>query len=334
MGKTKKTENDERENLIVQHNHLLEAKYHMTLQEKRLMYWLGSHVRRSDEDFKEHELCIKELSKLINVKGDHLYKTLNEITNKLMHKIITIRSLDNRDYKKSHLLGGVHYVEGEGIVKLSFHPYLRPYMLQLTEGFTQIKLGEILGLRSAHAIRIYELLKQYEKIGSRQITLMDLREYCGISEDQYKKYNNIRINVIERAIKEINKKTDILIEYEEKRKGRKVDSIIFNISSNDQKTKSTFEKNEKEYCISSPLMERLKEYGFSNIEFKRNLQKYDENVIKKGLEALDVEFPKGNIRNPKGWLLKAFEGGWQSNTFKENKASNSPKKLGKYKVLS
>jgi plasmid replication initiation protein len=35
-------------------------------------------------------------------------------------------------------------------------------------------------MKSVYAIRIYELLKQYEKLKERKVTVMDLREYCGI----------------------------------------------------------------------------------------------------------------------------------------------------------
>ena len=65
---------DQKNELIVQHNNLIEARYHLTLQEKRLMCWLASQVKQTDKDFKEHELSIKDFSALIDVKGDHLYK--------------------------------------------------------------------------------------------------------------------------------------------------------------------------------------------------------------------------------------------------------------------
>ena len=102
---------DQKNELIVQHNHLIEARYHLTLQEKRLMCWLASQVKQTDEDFKEHELPIKEFAELIDVKGDHLYKTLDTITHKLMQKIITIRSLKKKGFAKAALLGGVEYYD-------------------------------------------------------------------------------------------------------------------------------------------------------------------------------------------------------------------------------
>ena len=241
LSKKEETQNE----LIVQHNHLIEARYHLTLQEKRLMCWLASQVRQSDEDFKEHELSIKEFAELVDVKGDHLYKTLDTITHKLMQKIITIRSLTKKGFAKAALLGGVQYYEGEGIIKLSFHPYLKPYMLQLRERFTQVRLGDIMGLKSVHSMRIYELTKQYQLIGERIMKITELRECCGISGEQYKKFNNFKKDVLERSKKEINAKTDLLIDYEEIKTSRKITAIKFIIKKNPDYGLTEFEKMQR-----------------------------------------------------------------------------------------
>ena len=47
--------------IAMQHNNLVEAKYSMTLQQKRIMIWLVSQIKPNDIDFKEHVLSIREL---------------------------------------------------------------------------------------------------------------------------------------------------------------------------------------------------------------------------------------------------------------------------------
>lgn len=313
--------------LIVQHNHLIEARYHLTLQEKRLMCWLASQVKPTDEDFKEHELSIKEFAKLVDVKGDHLYKALDTITHKLMQKIITIRSLKRKGFVKAALLGGVEYYEGQGIIKLSFHPYLRPYMLQLKEKFTQISLGDVMGLKSVHAIRVYELLKQYETIGSREITIADLREFCGIKEDQYERFNDFKRKVIETAQHEINKKTDLLIGYEEVKTSRKITSIKFSIKHNSDYGLTEFEKMQKEKFIlirkelrsKNALIERIMEYGFSRHTARKFLEKDEEQTIENALKVVEVEVKKGTVKNAKAMLKAAIQEKWQPDVYKDRK---------------
>lgn len=303
--------------LIVQHNHLIEARYHLTLQEKRLMCWLASQVKPTDEDFKEHELSIKEFASFLDVKGDHLYKTLDAITHKLMQKIITIKEIEKKGFTKAALLGGVKYYDGQGIIKLSFHPYLKPYMLQLKESFTKINLGDILGLKSIHSIRIYELLKQYELIGQREILLQELRECCGIDETKYKNFNDFKRFVLNKSSKEINNKTDVYINYDEIKKSRKITSIKFYIKKNIEKKIVNIVG--KEYRSDLALVDALVEYGFSKPTSKKLLQNGTEEVVRNAMKVVDLQIAKGHVKNAKAMLRVAIQEQWHPEKFKQTK---------------
>ena len=74
-------------------------------------------------------------------------------------------------------------------------------------------------LKSSYAIRIYELLKQYEKLQERTFLLDELRKMLG-AEDIYPAYGNFKQRVLLPAQKELKKKTDISFEIEEIKKGR------------------------------------------------------------------------------------------------------------------
>jgi len=325
--KLKSKKEEQQNELIVQHNHLIEARYHLTLQEKRLMCWLASQVNPTDEDFKEHELSIKEFAALVDVKGDHLYKTLDTITHKLMQKIITIRMLDKKGFTKAALLGGVKYYEGQGTIKLSFHPYLKPYMLQLQERFTQVRLGDIIGLKSIHAIRIYEILKQYETIGNREISLNDLREYCGIEKNQYERFNDFKRKVIEAAKREINLKTDLLIDYEENKTARKITSINFKMKKNPNYGITEFEKMQKEKAgfikkelrSKNALAEKIVEYGFSKQTAKRLMDQGTEEEINNAIKSVDLQVSRGHVKNPKAMIKTAIEERWKPDVFVSRK---------------
>ena len=327
----KASTDDQKSALVIQHNHLIEAKYHLTLQEKRLMCWLASQVKQTDEDFKEHALSIKEFAGLVGVKGDHLYKTLDTMTHKLMQKIITIRSLGKKGFTKAALLGGVKYCEGQGIIKLSFHPYLKPYMLQLKECFTKISLGDVIGLRSIHAIRIYELLKQYESLGTREITLIDLRDYCGIKENQYKKFNNLKKDVIEIAKREINDKADLFIKYEEIKESRKIVSIKFYISKNNQSGQTNIEKSQiekaaiiqKELRSGNAIIQQLLEYGFTTPHSKRIVKSNDHETLVNAIKSVDIQVERGKAKNPKAMIVKAIQEKWHPEKFVDRKRKTS-----------
>lgn len=69
-------------------------------------------------------------------------------------------------------------------------------------------------LNSSYAVRIYELLKQYQNIDKRVMSLEDLRDYLGINIEEYKRFTNFEIRILKVAKKEINESTDIIIDYE------------------------------------------------------------------------------------------------------------------------
>ncbi|MCR2042680.1 replication initiation protein [Anaerosalibacter massiliensis] len=105
---------------------------------------------------------------------------------------------------------------------------LIPYILDLKKNFTRYQIENILQLRSSYSVRIYELLKQYESIEERKINIKDLREYLGI-EEEYERFYDFERSVLKVSKKEINKFTDIKINYEKIKKGRKIIAIKFTI---------------------------------------------------------------------------------------------------------
>lgn len=123
------------------------------------------------------------------------------------------------------------YIMGEGIVRFRFDHDVQPFLVDLKERFTKYYFENIQRLSSTYAIRLYELLKQYQKIGKRDLTLDDLRFYLDVPEGAYSKYNNFKQRVIEIAQREINDKTDLSISFEPIKPSRKITGITFYINS-------------------------------------------------------------------------------------------------------
>jgi len=129
-------------------------------------------------------------------------------------------------------------------VEYRFSYDISEYLFELREKFLAYHIKNIIPMRSKYAIRLYELLKQYEKIGERTFSIDEFREKIGtrvyvvdsrsqekeILKDEYKQFIDLRRRVIETAIKEINKYTDIEItdvEYIKRGRGGKVQFLTF-----------------------------------------------------------------------------------------------------------
>ena len=51
--------------VVFQHNNLIEANYKLSLQEKRIILWLTSQIQPTDEDLKKHRIRAVDLCELI-----------------------------------------------------------------------------------------------------------------------------------------------------------------------------------------------------------------------------------------------------------------------------
>jgi plasmid replication initiation protein len=90
-----------------------------------------------------------------------------EITKRLIGRVVQIESQGEtgKELLQFAWLNVANYRYGEGDVSLCFSPALKPYLLDIKSRFTKYALQYALHLKSAYAIRLYELLKQYEGIG-------------------------------------------------------------------------------------------------------------------------------------------------------------------------
>lgn len=215
--------------LVRKSNALVEASYKLYASEKRVILFLSSMIRPEDKDFKSYKLSIKEFANISGLKHKGEYAQVREITRRLISRVLEIDTPTG--LLQTSWLSSAEYVEGSGEVILQFDSKLKPFLLQLKERFTRYNLEQAIRLKSIYSIRIYELLKQYEKIGQRMVLLNDLRHILGLEEGQYRNFNSFKVYVLSSSQEELAEKTDITFDFEEIKVGRKVGKIRFYIKS-------------------------------------------------------------------------------------------------------
>lgn len=214
---------------IYQSNVLIESSYSLTVLEQKVLRILASMIKKDDIDFKEYKFTTKDLMQVMNIKNKRFYNDLDNLTDLLMKRIIKIKNKENNEFEKYHFLDVAKYKNG--ILTLKIHPELKPFYLNL-DWYSKYQLGNIMQFKSTYSFRFYELLKQYQNLNERILTVDDLRFKLDIGKKEYPMYANLKQKVIKPAINEINKKTDLRIEVEEIKEIRKVKSIKFYIKSN------------------------------------------------------------------------------------------------------
>jgi len=216
-------------NWIYQNNKLIEASYSFTVLEQKLIRLLASMIKKDDDDFKEYKFKAKDLSIMLNIHQKNIYMELDKVTDKLMTRYIKIKNDNSEKFKKRHLIKIADFESG--ILTMKIDEDMKPLYLNL-DWYTKYQLKNIMQFKSTYSFRLYELLKQYENIRYRVITIDNLRIVLEIGKNQYPKYSNLKQKVINVALNEINNNTDLHIEIEELKEVRKVISIKFYIKQN------------------------------------------------------------------------------------------------------
>jgi plasmid replication initiation protein len=215
--------------IVTQANELVESRYNLTLGEQRLIFTMIARIQPEDEDFKPYRISLNELAEFLGINKNHIYADCKKITKKLLEKVVEIQEPGR--LLQTHWVSSADYIDGTGIVNLTFDPLLKPYLLQLKGNFTSSKLEMLLSFKSQYTMRMYTLLKQYERLKEREVELQQLREILGIGKEQYKLYADFKRTILEPTKKELKSKADLYFEFDEIRYGRRVSAIRFRIIS-------------------------------------------------------------------------------------------------------
>ena len=141
------------------------------------------------------------------------YRDLKEAAGKLYERSIVIRTkekttrirwLQMLEVKNPYFEDVIRDSEWQSVLVM-FSEAVTPLLSDLKSEFTKYLASDLKGLSSSYAIRFYELIKQYESIGSREIAIIDLR-FMLCLQDKYPLFGNLQQRIIDPAIKEINEK--------------------------------------------------------------------------------------------------------------------------------
>lgn len=218
---------------IVQSNYLIERKQKLSLPATQLLFTLTGMINKEDANLKEYHVSVQQFVKLWNADEKKAYETVAKSLEELRIKGINNHSINPKTGKKVfETIGFIsygRYEEGKGYATMTIDPRLKEHYIELKKNFTQYTLGNLLRLQEADAqvntMRTYELLKQYEKIGSRKMTVKEYKDFLGlitysdnkrlkIKREKYKGSNaNLKTYVLEPAKEKINDCTDIVVDY-------------------------------------------------------------------------------------------------------------------------
>ena len=217
---------EERQNLVVKSNALIQqTRMRLTASEQKFIAYLCSSFKLEDGK-RDYRFNLLDYFRIcgVNSSGKN-YQDIKQLLQNLSDKSYWI-TVGNKEILFRWLSSAL-IEQDSGIIEIEIDKYVLPYLVNLKKSFTKYELGYILAMKSKYSIRIYELMKSYEFKKQVEFTVDDLQ--LKLMSD-YDRYNNFKQKVIEIAVEEINHLTDIIISFEEIKRGRKVDSLLFTIT--------------------------------------------------------------------------------------------------------
>ena len=231
--KEKRKIREQREYDVVKANELIQnSRFHLTLQEQKIVLYLISKIKPEDNDLKDYMFNIKDFCQIcgIDYKNGQNYIDIKKTIQDLRDKSFWVKVSDT----KETLFSWINYAtieRNDGIIEIGLSSKMKPYLLQLREKFTQYKLIYTLGMKSQYSVRIYELLKSYENMHRKLFFVDDLKSMLMCEKESYKNFNNFKVKILDTAVKEINALTDISVEFETMKEGKKITQVEFVIKS-------------------------------------------------------------------------------------------------------
>ncbi len=290
--------------LIRKGNDLINARHELTVNENRLILLTLTKILPSDEDFKPYRIKIADFVDYTGTNNKAMYDRARQITKSLMGKVLEIPQ-DNGHLQVT-FISRARYERGKGYVELSFDPILKPYLLQLKERYTQYDVRNILPLQSFYSQRIYELLKQYSRIGERKMAVGELREILRLSI-AYDHYGSFKKRVILQAQRELDKNTDLSFEFTEIKTGRKVTHLHFKINDRSSQLKREVLTGKEDLATQANVSTLVTEFGLSRSQAEDVVKRHDAEYVAENLEVVRKRFRSGQIKNLTPYTITALE---------------------------
>ena len=248
-----------RNKLVAKDNRLIQSgRMSLGLLENKALLYLISKIQPGDKPGKVYIFNCKEFQALLNWNEEASYQNIKIMLQNLGDKSRWIDE-EIQGRKKEILVRWfniVHLDPGNGDIEISFHQDMLPYLFELKKSdgnyFTSYKLQNISLMKHRYSITIYEILKSYQYnnkkwtfengTGSefdlqRKIAdaFLDKKTRNAISQipEGWKNWAVFKRNILDPAVEEINRYTDIKVAYEGKkedihhRKTRAIRTIEF-----------------------------------------------------------------------------------------------------------
>lgn len=220
--------------LVVKSNKLVQALQTLTLNEARLLQIAIVDARETGQGLSTDEpleLNAVRYARAFNVSADAAYLALSEAEDSLFKRQFTITNEDGT-LTKSRWIQDANYRKGEGRILVTLTRVVIEHITKIDgfeQYFTSYHLKKTADFKSVYAVRLYELLMQWKSVGKTPAYELErLRGQLGIGVNEYTRMEAFKRRVLDIAVDQINEHSDLIIKYEQHKRGRSISGFSFN----------------------------------------------------------------------------------------------------------
>ena len=355
-------ENDIESEVLFKSNTLIKSNISITSVEYKIFNKIlyKCQIEKDNTNQLMAALTVKELSQIVLNKKENTLSSLSETLEKFVKTPIKFEK--NKSYVITTLINKVVVDKND----FTFYCYLDKDLYDVLMGYKEIgyspiNLKMMREARGYYTQRFYELFRIWSG-HSKEVTydIGKLKDWLMIKEGTaYDRYYNFKVKVIQPALKEINKKMNMKVDYVENKIGRSVRSITFKIDDLEPR-KYKFNKDEaddiKETHCSHSIMDssslfkdvidteytsipkkpdkkendyekllKKNKIKISNSTLNKLKEKYGEDLLRSSIESLCKRYKETKITAPVRYLKAILENNSSAPEEKiENEAIEKP----------
>lgn len=215
---------------ITKSNYLVEASYSLSLQEQRLILLCLSRIDPRGIPSKEVSISASDYADMMQIDIKNAHRELCKAADKLFDRSIVVSDPEKTEEFRWIQKKAIYH-KGTGQVTFTWSDDVLVYISQLKRRFTTYRLNNVVRLGSPYAIRLYELLMQFNATKDRIINLEDFKSLFNL-KDKYSLFRDLNKRVIKPAVKEINNFSNLAVYYSTVKNGRNVIALQFDFQEN------------------------------------------------------------------------------------------------------
>jgi len=211
------------------------SRYDLTLPQQRIILFLISQVRPTDDSFRVYDFSIQDFCKITGITdAGKNYADLKASLKAVADQSVFVE--EDGVEKLVRWLDMVHIRKNSGTVQLRIHEEMRPYLLHLQSHFTTYELIWILRFKSKYSPRLYEFLRSYhyDKLRKYECDFSVDEVKRAVGGEHYERWINFKQKVLGPGIEDINEFSDMKVSWIPTKQGRQITGIHFVIQSKSQ----------------------------------------------------------------------------------------------------